>query len=106
MGAWTELTSATERAHNGLAVMIGNQLNAARTAATWMVEVGVGAAASETTIVTRLLMACNTNGQLFPTVFPLVPVEIPSGSRVAVRARSQTTDATDRLFDVVLYGVG
>jgi len=41
-----------------------------------------------------------------PPVLGPFPVAIPSGSRIAARAQCNISDATDRLFDVAVYGVG
>ena len=106
-GAWTQLASATSADHQGLILGVGYQANGTRTTCSWLVDIGVGAAGSEQTIVSNLLLTCDAStDHIAPSATAFLPVAIPAGTRLAVRAQSDITNATDRLFDAVLYGVG
>lgn len=103
-GAWSELSASCNQIEL-LIAMIGNNQNSARVSANWYVDIGIGAAGSEAVIVPDLYMLSNTTSDgINPQSFQ-IPVSIPEGSRIAVRAQCNITDATDRLFDIALYGV-
>ncbi len=105
-GAWVEITSGCLRPILGLSIAIGNQLNTARTTGAWLLDIGVGAAGSETVIIPDLgLIASGTSDRVSPYVFPFIPLSIPVGTRISARAQSTITDATDRTFDIILYGI-
>ena len=106
-GAWTQLASATSADHRALLLALGNQANTVRTAGSWLVDIGIGAAGSEQTIVSNLFIRGDSSNDCVSTAMTLpLPIAIPAGTRLAVRAQSDITNATDRLFDAVLYGVG
>jgi hypothetical protein len=105
-GAYSEITAATAQDANWLVLGIGNQRNAARSFAHWLVDIAVGAAAAERIIVPDLLVQSGTTTPLVgPTTIPL-PVSVPAGSRLAVRAQCSIIDATDRTFDAIIWGAG
>lgn len=104
-GAWAQITASTDRDHRGLILGVGNQENTAATAGTWLVDVGVGGSGSEQVIIPNWRIHASVDENLAPPQSPCLPVSIPAGSRLAVRAQSSITNATDRLFDAVLYGV-
>lgn len=103
-GNWSQLTAATTRLTRAFFLMFGNILNAARTDYLWSVEIGIGAAGSEQIIVDSFkLYASAYNDIILPQVSPVFPINIPAGTRLAARASCSGADATDRLFDVILY---
>jgi hypothetical protein len=105
-GAFSEITSSTTRPTRMLYVGFGNQVNAARTNCSWRVDLAVGAGGSEQDIIESILVSGDApSDSLSPMCAGPFPVSIPSGTRIAANARCDTNDATDRLLDVVLYGV-
>ena len=105
-GAYSEIAAATAQDANWLVLGVGNQRNAGRTLAHWLVDIAVGAAGSERIIVPDLLIQAGTTTPLIgPTTIPL-PVFVPAGSRLAVRAQCSIIDATDRTFDAIIWGAG
>jgi hypothetical protein len=101
-GAWAELIAATTGIARYVVLLLGGRGNGARVNANWLIDIGIGAAGSEVVVVPDLLASQTATQDIVrPCVFPM-PLEIPSGSRVAVRAQANTTDATDRLFDATL----
>lgn len=105
-GVYSELTASTTRRHTQLAIGFGGQLNAARAVALWTVDIAVGADTAEQVIVPNLRLCSSIQTDLIlPSTYSALSVDIPAGSRLSVRAQCDITDATDRLFDVVLYGV-
>ncbi len=106
-GSWTEITSSTSAIHTGLLAAFGSQANATRTSCTWLFDIGIGAGGSEQIIIPDVLVQCQaTDDTPSPNYTPLLPVQLAAGTRLAVRAACSITDATDRLLDVVLYGMG
>lgn len=103
-GAWSELTASTTRSARFLWLALGNQINTVRSEGFFLIDVGVGAGGSEQVILPNLRAAglAGPDG-MGPFVIGPLPVMIPSGVRVAARAQCSINDATDRLFDAVLY---
>lgn len=105
LGAWHEITASCA-ALKGVAFGYGNQLNVARTWCQWWFEMGIGAAGSEKVVLTGCrLCADNGPNYLYPQCSMFYPVSIPAGSRLAIRAQCNITDATDRLYDAFIYGL-
>lgn len=105
-GAYSQVTAATARETKWLIVAIGNNADAARTAATWLVDIAIGAAASEQIVIPDLRLGANSTGDDMRPKFFAFPFSIPIGARVAARASCSITTAGDRLFDIAIYGVG
>ena len=104
--SWAELVAATSWPIRALVMAIGNQNNSARTTATWLLDIAVGAAGQEHAIIPDIILSANSSGDLMqPPVLGPFPVAIPPGSRITARAQCNISDATDRLFDVAVYGV-
>lgn len=105
-GVWTAV-GTTNSTIRQLTIALSNRDNSIRTTANWLMDIAIGAAAAETIIIPDLLItAHSTDDNMHPPVFPPFLVNIPPSTRIAVRAQSNIVDATDRLFDVILYGVG
>ena len=104
--SWSQLVASTARPARQLVVCIGNQGNNVRTTATWLCDVGIGPAGQEHVVVPNIgLFASSTSDLVMPIVYGPFPVAVPSGSRLAARAQCSITEATDRLFDIAVYGV-
>ena len=105
-GAYIELASAITRPAKGIFIATSGQNNSVRTLYQWRLDVGIGGAGAETSIISELGMGCATgDSDIFPWVTPYIPIRIPAGTRVALKAVCSGNDATDRLFDAVLYTV-
>lgn len=103
-GSYAQIDASTSRAIRSLIVAFGCANNSALTAAEGLVDVAVGAAASEQIILPDLWIRYSDQENLAPCVYGPFQVNIPAGTRISVRAQCSITDATDRIFDVVLYG--
>lgn len=103
-GAYSQITASTSLSAKFLTLAIGNQLNTVRSSQSWLVDIAVGGVGSEQVIVPNLIFNCSTSPDIVvPQVYNMIPVSIPVGSRLSVRAQSDGNDATDRLFDALLY---
>lgn len=102
-GAWVELSASTSFDYQGFALGIGSQNNGAPGTFAWLVDVGIGGAGSEQVVIPNLIL--RDRGGISGS-HEWFDCPIPGGSRVAGRAQCNGTDATDRLFDIALYGAG
>lgn len=106
-GSWVQL-GFTDFRTRFLQVMIGSQRNGTMQTANWAVDIGYGPPSGPiTTVIENYLIGSISNwDNIFPRSSPTFHCYIPAGSRIVARAQSTTTDATDRLFDVVLQLIG
>jgi len=103
---WSQLVAATVRPARWLMISIGNVGNNVRSNANWLFDVAIGPAGQEHPILANMgLNAFTTPDLVQPLVYGPFPVAIPSGSRIAAHAQCDISDATDRLFDIAVYGV-
>jgi hypothetical protein len=104
-GSYVEITGATTRPHRYLAVLFGSQVNGVMTTGTWLFDIAIGGAGSEVVILNNLVVNATSQADgVHPAMYPLLPVNIPAGTRIAARAQSSITDATDRLLDMTILG--
>jgi hypothetical protein len=104
-GSYVEITSSTTADAKFIIPMVAGQNNAIRTGGSWLLDIAKDSG-PEVDIISNLYFDTHTNtDSILPTVYPPIPVEVSSGTRLAVRAQSDITDATDRLLDVILITV-
>jgi hypothetical protein len=105
-GAWAEVSAATPNNISAVSINLPYDLNTAKTSGGYGLEIGTGTAGNEVAIFSGWTFYGNVTTDVFlPVSSPTFPMFIPQGSRVSVRGRSSVTDATDRIFDVMLHGV-
>lgn len=106
-GAYTQITAATTQPIKWLLAAFTAGANAALADSSSLIDIAVGAASSEVVIIPDILMGKQlASDVLTPQLFGPVPVDIPEGTRLAVRAQCSTATAADRVFDCALYGIG
>jgi hypothetical protein len=104
-GAYAQLILSTANPYRCLYVLLGNQNQAARVAAFFLVDIAVGPA-TETVIIPNLGIGTNANEQVIPQVAGPFFMTVPAGTRLTARCQcSGTTDLTQRDIDVALLGV-
>ena len=106
-GAWAQMTASTSRDIDAIQFRLGNAGNATPSASTcnFYLQIGVGAGGSEIPVLDGYAFATMTTGDMGRAPDVWYPVAIPAGSRIAARIRSDITDATDRIVDLVLYAL-
>jgi hypothetical protein len=104
-GSYVEISSSTNHKHHYIVVGIGLQTNIIRTTGSWLMDIAIGALGSEQIIVPDIDFSCHSLGSMITPYAIVIPIQVPAGSRIAVRLQSSITDASDRLMDVVIYGV-
>lgn len=103
-GSWTELVAETDDAMAYIGLMAALS-NLSVTTCHWFVDIGVGDAGSEQVVAEDLYVGTHSNfDKAVPALIGMFPLDIPSGSRIAVRASCTITDATDRIIDLAVIG--
>lgn len=106
-GSWAQLSASTSQDIAAVYLMLANRQNTAPAAESvnFYLQLGIGAAASEVVVWGPIRFSSSSSGSYGPLPAVWFPVSIPAGSRLVARARAGTNDATDRLFDLVVYGL-
>ena len=105
-GAYSEIVASTANETKLLLMYLGTQTNFSRSSGAFSFDVAIGAATSEQIIIPDIHARTSSGlDQPHLSVYGPFPINIPSGSRIAVRSQSTLNDAADRLLDVILYGV-
>lgn len=106
-GAWSEITASTTSDIRQLTVSIGINANAAPANGEFLFDIAIGAGGSEQVLLPNLgIWATGTGDYFTPVFYPSIDINIPTETRIAGRAQSTITDATDRLFTIGLVGAG
>lgn len=108
LGAYSQVVASTTYPMRGMVLAFGNQVNTAPASARWLVNVAVGAGGAEVVKIDNIQLRAGTSttqGGASPIYTPPIACDIPAGTRLAVNAQCTITDATDRLIDVVIYGL-
>lgn len=106
-GSWAQLSASTSQDIAAVYLMLANRQNSAPTdqSVNFYLKLGIGAADSEVEVWGPIRFSSSSSGSYGPLPAAWFPVSIPAGSRLVARARAGINDATDRLFDLVVYGL-
>lgn len=102
-GSWAQITSNATSDISRLLIAVGADANISNFSASWLFDLGIGSAGNEIALLKDQALVHTYH--MSPRVIGPLSVSIPAGSRISIRASCTTTNATNRLFDVVLYGV-
>lgn len=87
-------------------LVFGRNGNNALTSGTFLVDIAIGAAASEVVEIPDILMATTgATDEMGPLIVGPFPCADMQSSRVAIRGQTTITDATDRVLSFVAYFV-
>lgn len=104
--SYTQLVASTSEDLAALAINLGGNLNGSTADAAFEIEVAVGASSSEVVALNVVLYSGSATDVQGPEPGGFwFPCSIPSGSRLSARMRASTTDATDRVTDLVVHGL-
>lgn len=105
--AWVQLVAATTADIKGLIMFFMKAGTPPGTAPDWKVDFGIGAAASEQILVPDYYVAQSTQASQVPhpSNSPVIPMDIPEGTRLAARAACSITTAGSRTIDVAVMGL-
>lgn len=103
-GSWVQLTASTSVDHNTLSMVFGlDQQTSAPATSNFEVEIAIGGSGSEQRIGrAAFAMDSGSNGSK-PNGF-IIPVQIPSGTRIAARSKSTSAGSADRHLTMAVYG--
>ncbi len=96
-GNWAQLTASTANDACMIVVLVEDDNGGA---INYSIDIGVGAGGSEKILVADLMISTNANSQPVSN-FYMLPVQIPSGTRVA--ARTQASGASQAAINVAVY---
>ena len=102
-GAWSQVVASSTKAFAGFNLSVGSNLNSAQDNANFLIDIGVGGSGSEEVIAENIYANTTSSERvLFDGSF--FPVDIPEGSRIAIRSQSEESNATDRVLSYVFHG--
>jgi hypothetical protein len=106
-GSWVQLTSGADFGIKGLAIALSGGLNANMTSCEWYIDIGLTSSPGDAVVIADYFAACREESDLVtPFISPVFPVFIPAGEEIHMRASCTINDATDRVFDAVIYCFG
>lgn len=88
-----------------LGFLIGDNRNPASRSRAMLYDLAHGAAASETNVLTELCASGDSQETGGPIGVVWIPWDRPAGDRIAARMQSSTSDATDRVGSVLMFGL-
>lgn len=104
-GTWNQLKASTTYRWKGIIVLLGTGQSTSATAS-WMTDIGIGAAASEAAFLSNLFtLGQSTKLMPGPLVAGPFPCNIAAGSRIAARSQCSTSTATTRINEAAVYGI-
>jgi len=104
-GGAVELTAGTTKALKGFFLGIGSNSNPATTTGSWLLDIMIGAATEQVILKDIMLRTSAVGDSIFPKSVSFIPMQIPKGTRISARAQSTIDNTTDRIVDVIFYGV-
>lgn len=107
VGTWQQIVAATGFRYRQLIICVNERANSAAAAINLWFDLGIGASSAEVEYIPKIISQVNiTSDEMGQRVIGPLPVDIPAGTRIAARCRSESTDATDRLIQISLLGLG
>lgn len=106
-GVYAEIIASTAFDVNELVLCIGNNNNFALAVCSFLIDIAIGTSGSEEVIVSNLLFTSDdTSDMIYPMYTGPIPIQIPAGSRIAVRSQCSIINIADRKMDVSMIGFG
>jgi hypothetical protein len=105
-GAWSQLIASSARDYQGFFFAVDYQNIQTPTQTSYYIDIGLGAAASENTVISNWYTSSGGFSGVagfFPPASIYYPIQIPAGTRIA--ARVQAHSGTLSNVGVVLHGV-
>lgn len=102
-GDWVELVGSSAAKYDWVVVCMNFNNNTGMSSASWLVDIGTGAALAETVLIPNIFQGSDVF-EIGGHRYQAFQVSIPSGTRIVARAQCSILDATDRKLDVMLLG--
>lgn len=108
-GAYFEITSGLSYGISGFVLGFdAGSTTSGSNSLSWTLDVAVGSLGSEVIIVPDIQVygrgISTTYKSIYPAATPFIPVRIPAGTRVAIRAQCNTATLAQRPIGVTFYG--
>jgi len=103
--SWQVLSSSITHPIHAIHVALGRVNSYSRNYHDFRYDIGYGAASSEKLVFRGRSIDWDDTGSCNDTYEYWHPVNIPAGSRLVARCRGSATGASDRIQDLVVYGV-
>lgn len=108
-GAYSQVVASTVADIAGIFVAFDQQNtgSGSSNAIYYLVDIAVGLSGSEVVIIPNVLLSAyvGTSATQLDGHLPYVAVQIPAGSRIAVRCQSSTNTSPDRVIGCTIFGV-
>ncbi len=107
-GSWAEITPSCSRIRSLLIAINGGGNSLTTYQDQWHnLDIGIGPASSEVVLLSpgESGGACSSTGLVFPQFLGPYSVDIPAGTRIAARLRTQYSSSLQRTRYVSLYGI-
>ncbi len=102
-GAWVEVTAASTNPTKAMLLGFSEGVSNLLPPVKWLVDVGIGSAGAEIVVIPNLALYADANVRNAMPNLGWLPCQIPSGTRITVRAQCDLTSANK--FDIAVYGV-
>ena len=103
-GSFVQFSASSPRSYRMIFAAVGNQNDFTRTnSAWWKVDVGITSSPAGNVIYSFTTTSQSASGDIMAPISQLCHCNIPKGSEIHVRAKSNKDDADSRKIDVVLY---
>lgn len=103
-GSWSQIAASTTHDSKYLLMAVGTHNSGSRTAATeYRTQIGVGSAGSEQVIMDSEYLRCNHTYDTPSPMFSAYHIDVPAGSSLSIRHRTNATDAVHRMLSYSLY---
>ena len=100
-GSWVEFSASLPNTLRGILLAFGTNNTDKTATEDWLIDVGIGAAASEVVVAPDIATTITDLEICYPQTH-YMPLELPAGQRLAVRGQSSVASA---VLDVVIYGI-
>ena len=105
-GSYVEIVASTANPIRQLIIVVGVSGNGALANVSMQVDLAIGAAGSEQNIFDDyMIRGLSSSDEFRPAHGAPLSVSIPASTRLSARAQCDITEATDRLFDIAIYGL-
>lgn len=92
--AWVQLAATTSYDLSGFYLVLGNGGSSVTTTLWAAIDVGIGAAGSEQVVLPDYMAGVDSNAEIYlPVYSDFIGMNIPAGSRIAVRAQASAAKA-------------
>jgi len=103
-GAYTEITASTTDDIKKLILCVGTSITSVAINGS-LFDIAIGAAGSEVVITPESPLYAETSYDSHLPAYHTFDVDIPTGTRIAVRSQSSTSNSSSRVWRAVLIGV-